>query len=768
MADYYKILGVSRNATKNDIDRAFYKIKSKFSSEDVEEPYFKNFYRRILEAYNVLSNDKLKAQYDQKFDFSEGKTSNEEKKKDKTPSEPIIKYFKSNRETLNEGEKLILTWDTSDADEVILEPGGKESSTGMKVIWFDHLAEGINNYNLTASSKISGKKISKNIQIKRKLSSQPEILKDSFDKPTEDSKEEVQDTETVSSVYKTQNSNLKKYAIPLSLGILLVTVALVFFNQSKSDLDKIQSEVVESLPTQEEETKKALIALNWNDIQREKETLIQNLRRSSKPDDQKIIEFMDGYRALVNQMNQTFYEDENYDEVSSSLFSNQSEIKSGVSQFLEKLENNGFKISQSEGNPFIEGKSNHLRSVIETNIHNEIALEYLDLYLESIDSPCCEDAGLMISYDDLIERTYKWGELITKAENSSLADIASRRFANHLYLLFLGIDNTPAFDYDSGLYKDELLEKLEQHKLEFSSSLSAQEVLSYLMLLESEGYKNTDIVVNYVRGLSGASFDLTSKAYFERFRDRDFSTLSNKQKIHRFTESENKRDFAKVGSFFAPSIKRYWDNIDVNYSDLRELYLTAWSNTNYSFNDVQDIKMIDENNFELITNFEYLDKEGDTISQLSSTQFTFNDDGLMKEVYGIDSDYTYKTVRDSDFDYISDEEKINRLLKAEDNRNFDKIASYYSSDIKRYWHLDEPTFRLISETYLDSWSMTTYSQNTILDIEKSGFKTYDVRVSFTFYNNKNNQQEVKESTTRYVFNDKGLINEVYGINNNKG
>ena len=126
MADYYKILGVSRNASKNDIDRAFYKIKSKFSSEDVEDPYFKNFYRRILEAYNVLSNDKLKAQYDQKFDFSEQKILKEKKQEDKIPEEPIINYFKSNRESLSEGEKLILTWDTSNADKIILEPGGKE------------------------------------------------------------------------------------------------------------------------------------------------------------------------------------------------------------------------------------------------------------------------------------------------------------------------------------------------------------------------------------------------------------------------------------------------------------------------------------------------------------------------------------------------------------------------------------------------------------------------------------------------------------------
>ncbi len=769
MADYYKILGVSRNASKNDIERAFYKVKSKFSSEDVEDPYFKNFYRRILEAYNVLSNDKLKAQYDQKFDFSEEKTSNGKKKEEKIRNEPIIKYFKSNQVSLGKGEKLILSWETSFADKIILDPLGKVSPTGTKVIWYDDLAEGETEYNLTAENENSGRKVSSNIQIKKQDYHETEILNDAVDIPPNDIKEEERDTEIVSSVKKSQNSNLiKKYALPVSLGILVIAVFLVFFNQSKSDVDRIQTEVVESLPTQEEEIEKSLIALDWKGIQREKQSLAQKLKVSSKSEDRKIIEFLDGYRALVNQMNQTFYEDENYDKVSSALYTKQSENKTEVSKFFEKLENNGFKISQSEGNPYIEEKSSHLRSVLEPNISDAIALEFLDLYLEGIDSPCCHDAGLMISYDDLINRTYKWGELVTKAENSNLADIAYRRFANHLYLLFLGIDNTPAFDYESGMYNNELLRKLERHKLDYPTTLSSLEVSSYLKLLESEEYIKNNKILDYVSGLLGASFDLTSKIYFERFRDPDFRFIPSTEKIIRLSDAENRRDFSKIGSFYAPTLNRYWNDTIVDYTKLKSLYETAWSNSDYSWNHIQNIEEYEGNNFELITKFEYINKDGDTISQFSSTHFVFNEDGLIEEVYGADSDYTYRSVRDSDYDYLSDEEKIRRLLQAEDDRNFDKVASYFSSDLKRYWHVNEPNFREIGTIYRGAWNSTSYSYNNILEIKKSGLRTYDVRVRFVFYSKKDNKSETRESATRYVFNDNGLIEEVYGLDISQG
>ncbi|MCB7481617.1 J domain-containing protein [Christiangramia sediminis] len=769
MADYYKILGVARNASKNDIDRAFYKVKSKFSSEDVEDPYFKNFYRRILEAYNVLSNDKLKTQYDQKFDFSEQKISNGKKEEEKILNEPIIKYFKSNQESLGKGEKLILSWEASFADKIILDPVGKVSPTGTKVIWYDDLAEGETEYNLTAVNENSGRKVSRNIQVKKQFSQETEVLKDSVDIPKEERKEELQDSENVSSVDNKQNSNLiRKYAIPVSIGILFITAGVFFFNKAERDVVEIQSEVVDELSTQEEEIEKSLIALDWKQIQREKQLLAQNLKVSSKSEDRRILEFLDGYRALVNQMNQTFYEDENYEKVSSALYTDQSENKTEASKFFEKLENNGFKISQSEGSPFIEEKSSHLRSVLEPNISDATALGYLDLYLESIDSPCCHDAALMISFDDLINRTYHWGELITKAENSSLADIASRRFANHLYLLFLGIDNTPAFDYDSEMYNNELLKKLERHKLDYPSALSSLEVSNYLKLLESEEYIKNDKVVDYVRGLSGASFDLTSKSYFERFRDPDFRYIPNAEKIIRLSDAENRRDFSKIGSFYAPTVNRYWNDTIVDYTNLKSLYETAWSNSDFSWNHIQNIEEYEGNNLELITKFEYVNKDGDTIYQFSSTHFVFNEDGLIEEVYGVDSDNTYKSLRDSDFDYISDEEKIRRLLKAEDDRDFDKVASYYSSNLKRYWHITEPTFREIGNIYRDAWNTTSYSQNIILNIEKSGFRTYDVQVRFAFYSKNQNQPEAKESFTRYIFNDKGLIEEVYGLIDNQG
>lgn len=61
--DYYKALGVDKNASKDDIKKAFRKLAQKYhpDKKDGDEAKFKE----VNEAYSVLSDDTKRAQYDQ-------------------------------------------------------------------------------------------------------------------------------------------------------------------------------------------------------------------------------------------------------------------------------------------------------------------------------------------------------------------------------------------------------------------------------------------------------------------------------------------------------------------------------------------------------------------------------------------------------------------------------------------------------------------------------------------------------------------------------
>jgi molecular chaperone DnaJ len=65
MRDYYEILEVSRNASKDDIKKAYRKLALKFHPDrNAENPDAEGKFKEISEAYEVLSDDQKKQMYD--------------------------------------------------------------------------------------------------------------------------------------------------------------------------------------------------------------------------------------------------------------------------------------------------------------------------------------------------------------------------------------------------------------------------------------------------------------------------------------------------------------------------------------------------------------------------------------------------------------------------------------------------------------------------------------------------------------------------------
>lgn len=126
MKDYYYFLGIDNEASENEIREVYRKLSLKYHPDkNGNDPFFVKRFQEVQEAYDTLNNPKTRQIYNINL-------SKDQKHKHSTLP-PYIKTFSINKTFANEGDEVIIKWQTHNADFVKILPFGLEKPYGEKI-----------------------------------------------------------------------------------------------------------------------------------------------------------------------------------------------------------------------------------------------------------------------------------------------------------------------------------------------------------------------------------------------------------------------------------------------------------------------------------------------------------------------------------------------------------------------------------------------------------------------------------------------------------
>ncbi len=164
MRDYYYILGIRRKADLKEIQTAYQKLSLKFHpSENRNDIFYADYYRRIKEAYNELSDEQRRYRYDKMLRKFEGIAT----KKTVLPP-PVIASFFASKKASHIDDLITISWEVLNADTVHITPIGQVASNGTQTIRLQKklATQHFINISLEASNSDKANTTSKILQLK--------------------------------------------------------------------------------------------------------------------------------------------------------------------------------------------------------------------------------------------------------------------------------------------------------------------------------------------------------------------------------------------------------------------------------------------------------------------------------------------------------------------------------------------------------------------------------------------------------------------------
>jgi hypothetical protein len=200
---------------------------------------------------------------------------------------------------------------------------------------------------------------------------------------------------------------------------------------------------------------------------------------------------------LIDSLYNQLVKRPDYEKIESLIWADESLHEPEGQQYERELNQNGLILKSTEGIIYIGRSTKPLRNFFYDHL-SPATQEFFDQFEAETMQDLSEDGGLLITPVELAQRLAFWEEFLTKHPNHLFAQFARNNVADYQYYLLEGMDNTPAFDFETNKMQPEFIEGyayLNQHHPDLACTKVFNE---YLTLLKTTNYKRTEAVSHFI------------------------------------------------------------------------------------------------------------------------------------------------------------------------------------------------------------------------------------------------------------------------------
>lgn len=181
------------------------------------------------------------------------------------------------------------------------------------------------------------------------------------------------------------------------------------------------------------------------------------------------------------------------------------EINMAYDDYFKKLAACGLWVDQTEGAYFVVPDPGAMARHVSMKCTPTMR-DYLTQIAKETKEPNAEDNGLVITPKELAQRMFFWENFSQKNSSFILKNEADNAFRGDLQTLIMGMNNSPAFDYESKELNPDFKDAYEWIVREHGSSIGGSTIRGFYDLLKANKMKLTPAVEQKQKMISEREF----------------------------------------------------------------------------------------------------------------------------------------------------------------------------------------------------------------------------------------------------------------------